>query len=150
LLKYLLLPLVLLTACGSSSDDKSPSSLYNSWVLSTDVGTEGWTFKSNKTYSYIGLRLTSSNTANAYEELGSIDVTDTTVTFTPQKWSCPSADPQFSATYSLGHDSLDLAFPTRVALYSLNTAAASTNANLALGCFDTTGAFTPHALGTGD
>jgi hypothetical protein len=139
--------LVGIVACSSSSSSGPPTPFGN-WIYTNAANTAGVgiTINENGTYSVLGLTLTSATTANSTEEIGSVVVTPNTISFTPQQSTCSAADPPYSATYSVTATTLDLSFPTVTLALHSNTAPASSDFVLTLGCDDTSGTFVPQAL----
>jgi hypothetical protein len=140
--------IALLAACSSSSSSQPPS-LYGNWDYIDGAGTSGngLTLKSDGTYVVSKLALTSSTSANAQVETGTIDVTASTIKFTPQRWSCEEpTDPPYTATYQLTNGGLELVLPGAVITFQVNTSPVATNFALVTGCFPQSGGFVPSPL----
>jgi hypothetical protein len=138
----------LLTACSSSSSSQPPS-LYGNWDYIDSAGTagNGLTLKSDGTYVVSRLVLTSSTSANAQVESGTMVVTGSTIAFTPQNWSCEEPkDPPYTATYQLTNGGLEVTLPGLVIAFQVNTSPVATNFTLATGCFPQSGGFVPSPL----
>lgn len=106
----------------------------------------GITFNADGTYSYELLQVTSANSANVEAETGVFEATDTELTTTPGKWSCPGPDPVATVTYKLNGDSLQAVSPSAIVVFSRDTEPASTNAQFTIGCFQADGSFVPAPL----
>ena len=114
--------MLLASACGSSSDGSQPGSgLYDTWIYSSGNDAEGFTFKTDNTYLYQQINITSGTTANDYMESGVIALHGSNMTITPQKWSCAGPDAPISGTYSVSGNTLDLAFGTRIVALQRDT-----------------------------
>jgi hypothetical protein len=134
------------SGCGSSSP-----SIYNSWIYVNGGGTAGFAldFKQNGTYVSQTLELTSSTSADVQLETGTFAISGSTITFTPQDWSCADLnDPPYSATYTLTDSSLEVAGPTGLTVLHVDSSAGTNNFTEVIGCF-TAGVFTESTLGCG-
>ena len=92
---------------------------------------------SARTYETQGLEATSSTSANAQEEGGIYSATNGTITFTPQKSSCPGPDAVHSLSYVFSGSSLVL-YPRQVSRSDRNTDSSAT-ISVAFGCFQPDG-----------
>jgi hypothetical protein len=147
--RVLFTPLILAAIGCGSSGSTAPPSIYNSWVFATGTQTATLTIKSDGTYTS---QLDSSVSPSKIDEgltTGDVDVTDSTVTFTPKKWTCPGPAGGGTAMYSLGTKTLELIEATGTTTYQLGSGAQSTAVQTVYGCY-INGAFTPHALGMGE
>lgn len=130
---------LLAIACSSSSATPAPT-LDGNWIYTDSTGAHavGLTLTSGK-YSSLIIDLTSNTTGIAQAEVGTFKTSGSTIMFSPEEFSCPGDDPPYSGTYSLNGNTLDLAFPTAVYGMQRNNAPASSNFQVAIGCFLTSG-----------
>lgn len=138
-----------LAACSSSPAASSPPSIYQNWLYTSANGGSGTglTLKSDNTFEVSSLSLTSSSSANAEVQTGTVSISSTSITFTTAEWSCPNGtSTPYVYDYVLNGDSLSLTTPSSVIVMSIDSAPASTNFSLAIGCFSSTGTFTPEPL----
>jgi hypothetical protein len=135
--------LVFCVACGGSGN--GAPSLDGSWAYTSAGGAFGYayTFNSDGTYSAELLSLTSANSEDAYAETGTFTSTSDTIALTPNQASCGGPDPAYAYSYSLQGDTLVLTDPSGIVSYERTTASSGPNESIVLGCFDSTGAFTP-------
>jgi len=141
-----------MVACGNGDDDDSgPTSTDNSlvhvWDYSSANGESGLgvTFNADGTYKAVVLELTSSASANAQEETGTYVVQGSDIVFTPEESSCSGPDAPSTIPYVLSGTSLTLTYPTGVFILQVDTGTTSNEA-YQIGCFDSSGDFTPTPL----
>lgn len=126
--------------CGSTSTSVPPK-LQSNWIRTYADGNGATVIdiKSDNSYVFAILEATSDTSFNTQTETGQITVSGSTLTFTPQAWSCQEpTDPAYSAGFTLSGDSLSIAFPSGITVLKLNTASAdgsSTGLSLRNGCF---------------
>ena len=135
-------------SCGGGNSETPQQRLIGQWLYTNSTGSAGIdiTFNTNATYVAQILQLTSTTSANDEIEDGVFSTTDTEITFTPQKYTCPGPDPVYSMTYSFNGDSLLLLLSTGATGFSRNTTPAATNFTLAFGCFQSDGSFVASPL----
>jgi hypothetical protein len=135
--------LAAVAACGGGNSETPKERLIGQWLYTNSSGGAGIdiTFKTDATYSAQVLQLTSTTTANDEVETGVFSTTDTEITFTPQKYTCPGPDPVYSVTYSFNGDSLLLLLSTSATAFSRNTTPPTTNFSIAFGCIQSDGSF---------
>jgi hypothetical protein len=131
------LGVVVLVGCNTSvGGGHGTPSLEGNWLETNATEGLGLTFDANGDYVASVLALTSANSANAQEEVGTWTMNGSTLTLTPREWSCLGADPAYSYVYQFGGSDLELT-STSAALHILqpNTATVSTSFTLTIGCF---------------
>jgi len=130
-------------SCGGDDSQTPQERLVGSWVYSNSSGSTGIDLKfgSDANYSVQLLQLTSTTSANDEVETGIYSATDSTITFTPQKYTCPVPDPTYTLTYNFNGDSLAMLFSSGAIAFTRYTGPASTNAALTFGCFQSDGTF---------
>jgi hypothetical protein len=143
------LPILLALSACSSSSAAQPPSLYGNW---DSVGTDGTvrydlTVENDGKYVASLLSLTSLTSANAQVETGFLTLHSSTVTFTPQSWSCPgSTDPPYTATYEFDHDDLKLTDMKGSRVFQSTAWSADRAFGLTTGCFPPGKTFVPSSL----
>lgn len=138
--------LVAMLAGCSSGEAHEPLTLENNWFFSDDGGYNGigLTVRGN---GYVFLRFSQTGPASANVEIerGTIEVTASSFTLTPEEWTCQEpTDPGATASYAIDGNTLQLAFPSGIVLMKLNTTPASSAEDglvLTNGCFLNNGAF---------
>ncbi len=133
----------------ASETSSSPLTLQNNWLFTTADGNSGTglTITKENTYAVVRLEASSSEPNSLYSQIetGTLAVAGSSITFTPEKWTCQEpTDPAYSATYEIHGDSLTVAFNWGVVLMKVNNAtAASSPSSLILinGCFMSGGRF---------
>jgi hypothetical protein len=140
--------LAAVAACGGGNSETPQQRLIGQWLYTNSAGSAGMdiAFNTNTTYSAQILQLTSTTSANDELEDGVFSTTDTEITFTPQKYTCPGPDPAYSVTYNFNGDSLVLSLSTGATAFSRNTNPASTNFTATFGCFQSNGSFVASPL----
>ena len=143
-MKTYLFTLFLFTLFACSGNGGAPN-IDGTWIYSNgDVG-QGLTINADGTYELQWLTLLSSTSGEDEVQTGTIEVGDSTLTFTPQKWSCAAPYPAFTWNYAFDGALLEIDTGSTVVSYSADTAAAS-SFQLALGCYDQNGDFTSGTL----
>ncbi len=140
--------LAAVASCGGGSSETPQQRLIGQWLYTNSAGSAGVdiTFNTNATYTAQILQLTSTTSANDEIEDGVFSTTDTEITFTPQKYTCPGPDPVYSVTYSFNGDSLLLSLSTGATAFSRNTNPASSNMTIGFGCIQSDGSFVTSPL----
>jgi hypothetical protein len=145
-MKWILVVLLAaMASCGGNSETPKER-LIGKWFYSGSSAGIGLQFDSVDTYSAQVLQLTSTSTGNDEVETGVFSATDTEITFTPQKYTCPGTDPVYTLTYHFNGDSLSVLYSTGAVLLSRNTTPPSSNAILTFGCFQSDGSFVTSPL----
>ena len=85
------------------------------------------------------LQATSTTSLNVEEETGTYVATDTTLTTTPQEWTCAGPDPVLSYSYAFAGSGLDVTSSTGLIVFSPDTTPPTSNAVVTFGCFTSTG-----------
>jgi hypothetical protein len=146
-MKRLSILAMFLFACGGGSE---PPSVFNTWIYSDSIGGGyGLTIvESTHTYVYQEFATTSATSLDDEVETGTVVVTPTTITFTPQESTCPGAAPPYTLSYVIAPDgSLTMDYGGGVISLHVDTVPPSSNGDVVFGCFDnSTGAFTPGPL----
>ena len=135
--------LATVAACGGGSSETPQQRLIGQWLYTNSSGSAGIdiTFNTNTTYTAQILQLTSTTSANDEIEDGVFSTTNTEISFTPQKYTCPGPDPVYSLAYTFNGDSLLLSYSTGAVAFSRNTTPAATNFTAAFGCIQSDGSF---------
>jgi hypothetical protein len=143
-----ILGLVFFCSCGGAAASTPAEKLAGTWMFTDPSGTSGTgvTFDAGGMYSFSALQLLSANTANVQAEVGVFDATDTQITTTPQKWTCPGPDPVVTVSYILSGSSLSVQSSGAIVIFTRDTQPATTNARFTLGCFQPDGTFVPAPL----
>jgi hypothetical protein len=100
---------------------------------------------SDGTYIAQQLELTSSTSASDEGEGGVYTATSDTITFTPQKSSCPGPDPIYSLNYSFSGPNLVISTPSGAFALARNTYSGA-NGSITFGCFQPDGSFVPESI----
>lgn len=140
--------LVALIGCGDDSKTPQEKLVGGTWVFSNSSGSAGLDliFNADASYSVQLLELTSTTTANDQVETGVYSASDSKITFTPQKYTCPGPDPIYRVAYTFNGESLALLFADGVIAFERYTGPAATNFTLTFGCFQDDGSFVPSPL----
>jgi hypothetical protein len=115
------------------------------WLFTDSTGTSGVfiDFKADGTYAGGQIVETSASSADTEVEDGNWVATDTTITSTPTKWSCPGPDSVSTVTYSFSAANLVVSDPSGLITFAPNDSASSSQTiTLQTGCFDSNGNFT--------
>jgi len=139
--------LVAVAACGSNTVTPQER-LIGEWTYTNSAGNAGVviTFKTDDTYSAQVMQLTSTTSANDEVETGVFSVTDTTITFTPQQYTCPGPDPIYTYKYAFNGDSLSMLIPSGAVAFTRYTGPAASNAVITFGCIQSDGSFVQSQL----
>jgi hypothetical protein len=131
---------------GCSSSNPGP---YGTWLLLDPTSKTGAAMDIHTDNTYVAalLFLTSSTTANAQVETGTIAVSGDTLTLTPKESTCTGPDPGGSITYAIQDGDLVLNRTDGPISLQPNRATATTAFATTLGCFGTfITEFTPQPL----
>ena len=144
----LLLALVML---GAGCGDNTYGGLTGTWFdqFADGGAVLGLTLKSDGTFRYESMRLTSPSTANDQVETGAFMLEgNTRIAITVHEWTCPGPNPGASFVYELNGDSLmlndDIA-GVNIAL-TRDTSGVVSSFALTLGCNQAGGNFVPEPL----
>lgn len=142
-----LLGCLLAVGCGGGSDSPADRIVGN-WLYTntTDSAGFGATFEGNGTYSLSSLELTTATTARAAIEKGTYTATDSTITTTPQKSTCPGPVPVDTVTYELKGSTLVVTTGANIIVMTRNRQSADTSFVVTLGCFAEDGSFAASPL----
>jgi len=134
---------LLAIGCGGGSSEAPHERLIGNWTYTNASDSAGvdLQFKTDGTYVAQVLQLTSTTTANDEVESGTFTATDSEIALTPQKYTCPEADPPYTLSYHFNGDSLVVVFPTGAIGMSRYTGPAATNFVVTMGCFQSDGSF---------
>jgi hypothetical protein len=148
--------MALALGCGvgcssSSSSSGDPPLVGTNWLYTDSSGTGGTdlTINSDNSYELSLLYLTSSTSAEAQTETGTVAISGSSITFTPQKWSCEEpTDPSYTAGYQFNGSSLEVVFTSGLVAFQADTSSASTGTGfqITLGCFPQSGGFVASPL----
>lgn len=134
--------------CASSSTS-APLTLQNNWSYITTDGNSGTglDIKSDNTYVLVRLTAVSGNSYDAQEQIGTLSVAGSTITFTPTSASCRFAsDPPYTATYNINGDELTVALSFGVIVFKQNSQTGSGSGSglvITNGCFQDDQSFVP-------
>ncbi len=149
------------TGTGAADDDAGSSGndgIYGGWVYETAnaTGATALSFNTDGTYTSIILEEVTASTSQAQEETGTFTVSGNVLTWTPEKFTCPGADPSYETTFGLSEGKLSVTFGSTDLIFVPIPASASSSsgmpgvssgAEVTLGCFNgTSDSFTAQAL----
>lgn len=145
-MKTILFALALLIGCGTNSP--SETTLDGTWVDVANPDAVAVLKFSGSSFEYRTLATLTDGTVGVQIDSGTFATNDSSLVMTAQASSCSgvqSVSKTRAATFARNGNSLQLTSGTTALYFQLGTAPTGMGA-ATVGCFSTTGAFTPHAV----
>jgi len=133
--------------CGGGSDDPADK-IVGDWLYVDAAGVQGLgiSLKPDRTYTAIVLLLDSSTSGRGQVEKGVYTATDTTITMTPQQWTCVGPDRAETLSYTFSGVSLAITSGSKFFNLTRVPQAPDMGAMITLGCFLQDGSFVESPL----
>ena len=151
-MKTLATVVVLVLACVGCGGDSPSDAVVGNWTaLSGSACVIDYSFASTGGFAILFGCPLSNGALGTEMQVGTFTVVQNQIQFTTKEATCTDAATlaravPYGVAYSLSGSSLTLVYTDSEIVLERSTSTESTGGQLTYGCFDSTGAFTPHAL----